>query len=454
MCIVCGVDFSPLSLEAVTAAAAIAGRARQSLWLVSILDPDAVRDLGPNGREKLEEGVLQRLNAEAARVKALAPVCEVAVGYGAAHLELKRFAEEKRAALLVVASAGHAKKALLRLGGTSERTVVGATPPVLVVRDAVPFEAWATRQRPLRVVVGADDGQATDAAVSWVGALRAFGPVDLVISHVYYADEAHLRYGLSRSLSYTERNPELEALIERDLKARFPQVPGSGETFHRAKLGIGRLADHLIELANEERADLLVVGTHGKQGVFRLGSVSSGTVHHATMAVALVPAAAHPAPEARPMPEVRRVLVGTDFSELGNAALPWAFALAPPGAEVVLAHVAQTNGPAGSLLELYLPGTTIGDQPPARVVAEVTARLQLLAQRSPESSHRTVRVTVPSGPDVAQALCEAAAREGADLIVLGSHGRSGLGRAALGSVADAVVRHAGRPVVIVPARKA
>jgi nucleotide-binding universal stress UspA family protein len=453
MSIVCGVDFSPLSLEAVTAAAALAGRAREPLWLVSILDPEAVRELGPNGRAKLEEGVMQRLEAEAARVRALAPSCEVAVGYGAAHAELKRFAEDKAASLLVVASAGHSKKPLISLSGTSERTALGAAPVVLVIRDAVPFEAWATRQRPLRVVVGADDGQATDAAVRWVNSLRAFGPVDLVIAHVYYADEAHLRYGLLRSLSYTERNPELEALIERDLKSRFPQVPGSGETFHRARLGLGRLADHLIELANEERADLLVVGTHGKRGVFRLGSVSSGTVHHATMAVAMVPASLHPAPEAQPAPGVRRVLVATDFSELGNAALPWALALAPPGAEVVLAHVTQTNGPAGTLLELYLPGTTIGDQPPARVVEEIERRLQALAQRSPESSHRALRFTVPHGPDVAAALCEAAAREGADLIVIGSHGRSALGRAALGSVADAVVRHAGRPVVIVPARK-
>jgi nucleotide-binding universal stress UspA family protein len=448
MSIVCGVDFSPLSLEAVTAAAAIAGRARQPLWLVSVLDAEATRDLGPDSKEKLEQGVLERLRDQAHRVKALAPASEVSVRFGPAAQELKLFAEEKNASLLVVASVGHSQKPLVRLGGTSERAVIGAVPPVLVVRDAVPFEKWATGQRPLRVVVGADDGAATDSAVRWVNALRSWGPVDLVIAHVYYADEAHLRYGLKRSLSYTERNPELEALIERDLTRRFPHVPGSGETFHRARLGIGRLADHLIELAVEEHADLLVVGTHGKHGVMRLGSVSAGTVHHAGMAVTLVPVGSPPGAETRPTPSIRRVLVATDFSDIGNAAVPLAFAVAPPDAEVVVTHVAQTNGAAGSLLELYLPGTTLGDQPAERVTAEIDRRLQALIQRSPSYGHQRTRTVVSSGPDVARAICETAAREAADLVVIGSHGRSGFQRAVLGSVAEAIMRRSPCPVVV------
>jgi nucleotide-binding universal stress UspA family protein len=453
MSILCGVDFSPRSLEAVTAAAAIAGRARQALWLVSVIEPAAVKDLGPNSREHFEQGVLQRLEAEATRVKALAPVTHVAVYFGAPAAELKRAAEEKQASLLVVASAGHAHEPLIRLGGTSEKAAVGTAPPVLVVREAAPFEAWAAQRRPLKVVVGADDGSATDAAVHWANALRAFGPVDLVIGHVYYADEAHLRYGLERPASYLERHPELEALIERDLQRRFPPLPGSGETFHRARLGLGRIADHLLELAREWQADLVVVGTHGKRGLMRLGSVSSGALHHAGTAVAMVPVSAQPHPEARPSPLVARVLVGTDFSELGDAALPWAFALTPPDGEVLLTHVVKTDASAVTPVELYLQGTTVADQPPERVALEVAQRLQNLARRAPAAAHRASRVVSTSGPDVARALCEAAAREAADLIVLGSHGRSGLSRAVLGSVAEAVTRQSRCPVVIIPARR-
>ena len=48
------------------------------------------------------------------------------------------------------------------------------------------------------------------------------------------------------------------------------------------------------------------------------------------------------------------------------------------------------------------------------------------------------------------AIYEATAREGADLIVVSTHGRTGLRRALIGSVAESTVRHAGCPVVVVP----
>lgn len=450
MAIVCGTDFSARAYEAVSAAAAIAGRARDALYLVTVIDPGAVRELGPNSREKFEEGMKNRLLAEAERVKVLAPRCEAELLFGEPHQRLKAYAEEKAAALLVVASAGHSDHSVLRLGGTSEKTASGASCPVLVVRDSLAFGAWASGARALRVVVGADDSAATDSAVRWVSALRAIGPVDLTIGRVYYGDEAHLRYGIKRSLSYLDKNPELEALIERDLRRRFPPLPGGGETFYRAHLGLGRLADHLLELAAAERADLVVVGTHGKKGLVRLGSVSSGTLHHGKMAVALVPWDGRSRDEAAAAPTVRRVLVATDFTPIGNGAVPWAFALAPEGTEVILAHVTQTNGMAGDLIELYLPGTTAGDQPPAKVVAEVSQRLSELAARAPPNKALQTRVVVPRGPDVARAIVEAAAREAADLVVIGSHGRSGFKRAVLGSVAEEVMRQCRCPVFVVP----
>lgn len=450
MAIVCGTDFSARSHEAVSAAAAIAGRARDVLYLVTVIDPETVKHMGPNSREKLEEGMKNRLLAEVDRVQPVSARCEAEVLFGDPPDRLKAYAEEKAAALLVVASAGHSDHSVLRLGGTSEKTASGATAPVLVVRDAAAFAAWAKGTRALRVVVGADDSPATDSAVRWVSALRAIGPVDLTIGRVYYGDEAHLRYGIKRSLSYLDKNPELEMLIERDLRRRFPPLPGAGETFYRAHLGLGRLADHLLELATAERADLVVVGTHGKKGLVRLGSVSSGTLHHGKMAVALVPWDGRVRGEAAVAPAVRRVLVATDFTPIGNGAVPWAFALAPEGSEVLLAHVTQTNGIAGDLLELYLPGTTVGDQPPARVLAEVSQRLADLAARAPLSKALHTRVVVPRGPDVARAIVETAAREAADLVVIGSHGRSGFRRAVLGSVAEDVMRQCRCPVFVVP----
>jgi nucleotide-binding universal stress UspA family protein len=58
-------------------------------------------------------------------------------------------------------------------------------------------------------------------------------------------------------------------------------------------------------------------------------------------------------------------------------------------------------------------------------------------------------VTVVDGGAAKEAIVQAARRLGADTIVVGSHGRTGAARAVLGSVAEAVVRHADRPVYVV-----
>ena len=60
--------------------------------------------------------------------------------------------------------------------------------------------------------------------------------------------------------------------------------------------GWGRSDAHLIEMAREERADLIVVGTHQRHGLGRIGhlSVSRGVLHHAPMCVACVPVSAAP----------------------------------------------------------------------------------------------------------------------------------------------------------------
>ena len=81
----------------------------------------------------------------------------------------------------------------------------------------------------------------------------------------------------------------MEHFIERDLKRRVPRLPGRGEIFYRARLGVGRVADHLLEIAESERCDLVVVGSHGRAGLARLWSVSATTLHLARMAVLVVP---------------------------------------------------------------------------------------------------------------------------------------------------------------------
>jgi nucleotide-binding universal stress UspA family protein len=90
------------------------------------------------------------------------------------------------------------------------------------------------------------------------------------------------------------------------------------------------------------------------------------------------------------------------------------------------------------LLHVHVPG---GDKSP-------DADAELRARVIPGAASASVEVVV--GEDVAAAVCAAAARLGADVICIATHGRSGVSRALMGSQAEQVVRRAGRPVVLVP----
>ncbi|MDP3505696.1 MAG: universal stress protein [Myxococcales bacterium] len=446
MAIVCGVDFSSWSSSAAITAASLAGRTNDLLYLVHVLEPHVER-MEPAAFARVQSLLHERLNAEIARLEAFTtrPI-EAVVLPGEVSEAVRQFAINKQARLIVVGSAGHGAGALVKLGGSSERLASGCDIPVLVVREPDSMTAWA-QGKGLRVVLGFDDSEASMSALRWVEALRTLAPVDVVLGRVYYQDEAHRQYGLSRRFSYTDPDPRVESLIERDLKAHVPKLEGSGELLYRAKLAVGRVADHLLELAEAERCQLVVVGTHGRQGLARMWSVSAAALHLSRMSVLVVPPDGKPARVTQP--RVKRVLVTTDFSNLGNSAVQWAYALAEHGAEVYLTHVTLTTGLAGELAEQYLPSADLLPQAPARVELEVAARLRALTPGIASEKGIVTRTEVIRAPGAAQAIADAAERLAADVIVISSHGRTGFARTIFGSVAEEVMKTSRKPVFIV-----
>lgn len=446
MAIVCGVDFSSWSASASATAASLAGRLGEPLFLVHVLEPQAEK-MDEAAFARVQGLIHERLTAEVKWLKEFTtgPI-ESVVLPGEVSEAIRQFAMSRKARLIVVGSAGHGASALVKLGGSSERLASGCDIPVLVVREADSFTSWA-KGKGLRVLAGFDDSEASMSALRWIEELRRVMPVDVVLGRVYYQDEAHRQYGLSKRFSYTDPDPRVESLIERDLKAHVPSLAGKGEVFYRAKLAVGRVADHLLELAEAERCQLVVVGTHGRKGLARMWSVSAAALHLSRMGVAVVPPDGKPARVAQP--RARRILVTTDFSNLGNAAVPWAYALAEPGAEVYLAHVTLTTGLAGELVEQYLPSAELLPQAPAKVELEVAARLRALTPPVATEKGVVTRTEVLRAPNAAQAITDAAERVAADLIVLSSHGRSGLARTVFGSVAEEVLKSSRKPVFVV-----
>ena len=140
------------------------------------------------------------------------------------------------------------------------------------------------------------------------------------------------------------------------------------------------------------------------------------------------------------MSEIERILVGVDFSDCSRAALRFAFALGNKlGARVDVLHVLAP--PPYVPLDLALWQETDRDLS-SRVLASVE---QFVAETAPGGAERA-QIRVEAGVPY-ETLVTAA--EEADLVVVGTHGRTGLPHLLLGSVAERVVRLSPCPVVTV-----
>jgi nucleotide-binding universal stress UspA family protein len=205
----------------------------------------------------------------------------------------------------------------------------------------------------------------------------------------------------------------------------------------------GPAVEAIVRYAAEIGADLVVMGSHGREGLGHLlfGSTADRVLHKAPCPVLVVPLhAAEPATVDR----VRygHILCALDFSPPSSKGLELALSLArESGGDVTVLHVVE------ALSEDELEGF-----PPVGVRQHVdqltaTARQRLHAA-VPREAHAWARITetVRYGRAALAILREAEERR-ADLIVLGAEGHRGLGRLMLGSATHTVVRRATCPVL-------
>jgi nucleotide-binding universal stress UspA family protein len=143
-----------------------------------------------------------------------------------------------------------------------------------------------------------------------------------------------------------------------------------------------------------------------------------------------------------PAGEPLRVLVALDGSEYAEAALTAAGTLAPLGAEYTLLRVVEPPAPVTAEPGLY---THLFD--PEAEEAAARAYLGRVAEGG-WAAGSPITTMVEVGSPVA-VLAAYAHQQAADLVVLATHGRSGLARLVLGSVATGVLQRAGTPVLLV-----
>jgi nucleotide-binding universal stress UspA family protein len=228
--------------------------------------------------------------------------------------------------------------------------------------------------------------------------------------------------------------------VKQQLEREAEQARSGGITVD-CEVGVGAAFEIVIEAARRHEADVIVVGTRGHTNWKRLllGSTAARLVRNAPCPVFTI----HPTDAGPPRP-VRTVLVPTDFSE--DAALAAEAAtriLGVTGADrrLVLLHAYDVPFEA-----TYLPGPLV-----LRAMTAAAARpketIEELAAKMRDSGITVDTLTCEGYPP--RMILDQAKTVGADLIAMGTHGRSGMDRVFIGSTAERVVASAPCPVLTV-----
>lgn len=235
-------------------------------------------------------------------------------------------------------------------------------------------------------------------------------------------------------LTVVEREPTyFDAVKDRLCEVYAPHRPIDVEYHTR----VGAAAEEILRAAHEVHPDLIVLGTHGRTGLRRMlaGSVAETVLRRAPCPVLALRFSSQPQ---QPTEKIRVILHPTDLSEQTPEALHVARSLARDhGARLVLIHVAPEDVVAeGIVIEPV-------DLEACRESLEETRS----ALDGPDLEFPIATLTTQG--DAAAEILRAAKATEADLIVMGSHGRSGLERFLMGSVAEAVLRRASCPTLII-----
>lgn len=198
----------------------------------------------------------------------------------------------------------------------------------------------------------------------------------------------------------------------------------------------------IVEAAQSGGRHLVAMATHGRTGLERLvmGSVADKVLHRCTVPLLLFrPKPGRTCPARLP----RTIIVPLDGSDLGDQALPLAGVLARGlGGRVLLVHVV-------SVYALALPVAIGGAGQQMVSGAEAETRMYLDQRVHSLCLERVDADSLLLEGDVAPELIKLASSTPDTLVVMSTHGRSGIPRMVLGSVADEVVRRSGVPVLVV-----
>jgi nucleotide-binding universal stress UspA family protein len=215
----------------------------------------------------------------------------------------------------------------------------------------------------------------------------------------------------------------------------------------RIRHPVGNVVKQLEEDVAKHKSDLVVMTTHGRGMVSRfwLGSAADELIRRLPVPILLI-RPDDPSPGSIRHGAFRRILIPLDGSTLSESILEPALNLARlMKSEVTLLRVVSPSPTFGAGV-----GESVRKETPLvqKAIAQTESYLEKLAQ-SLRSDVVKVQIRSVVNPHAASAILQVASETEADLIALATHGRTGLPRIFLGSVADKVLRGASTPLLLV-----
>ena len=208
----------------------------------------------------------------------------------------------------------------------------------------------------------------------------------------------------------------------------------------------GSAVDKILDHADKNNIDLIVMATHGRSGISRwwIGSVAEKVISATKTPMLLVPARKADKIKAASKQAISKIVVPLDGSDTGQAALPYAEILARElGASINLIQIIPSPG----TMDPSMPG---GSYWIKFVEAVSDTAKYYLAGIAEKLSNQGIRITyeVITG-DPAYKIAEYAEQAKSSLIAMSTHGRTGIARWVLGSVTDKVLHSSKVPILIV-----
>ena len=266
---------------------------------------------------------------------------------------------------------------------------------------------------------------------------------EVILYHVHgheHSNQEHMHQ------MYLERVAEI---IQRNIRNRRPN---GADVQITTKVEAGEAVESICNLVGKNKIDLIIMTAVNASGLKvgkMLGSVTDHVCQTVPIPVMLIRTQSlGQIDHTRPL--INRLMIPLDGSELSKLALPIGEELAAKlNVGVTLFQMANIirlySDVSGT--SAYIDYTKVNEDEKNRAISEMT-----VLEKDLKEDGLNVTNIVTSGTDAANEIIELCKKIGIDLVVMSTHGRSGLGRWVFGNVAEKVLRHGETPLLLVHAR--